>query len=215
MKDAADITIVQDRSGSMSPLRSDVIGGFNNFVEEQKAAPGECRLTFIQFDTQEPYGVVCDNQPIAEVSPLTTESYQPRGGTPLYDAIGVAMMKTGERLRNMPEKQRPNKVIFVVMTDGDENSSLEYTLARIQEMIKHQESTYGWHFVYLGANQNAWAVGISAGIASANIANYKATPAGTHKSYAHTARNIVALRAGIKSDLAFESDQLEDFAKDE
>jgi Mg-chelatase subunit ChlD len=135
------ITIVLDRSGSMASVREATISGFNEFVDGQKAVPGEARLTLILFDTKNAYEVVFDRA-LRDVPKLTAETYNPRGGTPLHDALGRAISEVGAKLSKMPEQERPGKVVVVTMTDGLENASQTYTAAQIAGMIKHQREAY-------------------------------------------------------------------------
>ena len=163
-----DITVVLDRSGSMQVCQSDSEGGLNRFIEDQKKQPGEAVFTLVQFDTE--YEFVHRAIPIQTVPhcPLV-----PRGNTALLDAVGRAIVETGERLSKMNEADRPGLVVFVILTDGEENSSREFTLEKVREMISHQQSVYKWQFTYLGANQDAFAEAGSLGIvgAAANITN--------------------------------------------
>lgn len=165
--DLTDITLVVDRSGSMQEIRDDAEGGVNAFIAAQAQAPGDAFLTLVQFDTE--YEFVHQGTPIRDVGPYTL---YPRGSTALLDAVGRAINETGERLAKMPEAARPALVIFVVMTDGHENSSHEFTKAKIKEMIEHQQSVYSWHFTFLGANQDAFAEAGGMGIQAAGVANF-------------------------------------------
>ena len=213
MKNATDITIVLDRSGSMADIRSDVIGGFNRFVKDQQAVLGECKLTLIQFDTQDPYEVVRDNVPIGEVRPLDEATYQPRSGTPLYDCLGRAIVNTGERIKNLPESERPDKVIFVIQTDGLNNASHEYTRERVFEMVKLQETSYKWQFVYLGADQDAMAAGGGIGISMGTSMKYEKTAGALRAVYAGASANVASFRTGEKKDLAWTAEQRAEAAK--
>lgn len=163
-----DITLVVDRSGSMQEIQSDADGGINAFIQDQAKQPGEALLTLVQFDTE--YEFIHRGMPIATVPPY---QLHPRGGTALLDAVGRAVNETGERLAKMPEADRPGLVVVVVMTDGHENSSREFTKAQIKQMIEHQQQTYNWQFIFLGANQDAFAESGALGIAAAGAANYK------------------------------------------
>lgn len=167
-----DITFVLDRSGSMSPVRDDVIGGFNTFLKEQREVPGEGFLTLVQFDHE--YLPIYQAIPLREARELNHESYVPRGSTALLDAIGRSIIATGERLAAMPEHERPDQVLHVTFTDGLENHSREFTKAQIAEMITHQSEVYSWQFVYLGANQDAFAEAGSMGISRQSVSNYDA-----------------------------------------
>lgn len=145
-----------DRSGSMENTRDDTIGGFNAFVADQKALGGT--LTLIQFDHE--YTVLYENKPIGEVEPLTHETFQPRGSTALLDAIGRAIKEC--------RSQTPT---FVIFTDGLENASYTYTKAHIKDLVEDRKNS-GWEFVYLGANQDAFAEAGSIGIAPQGTMNY-------------------------------------------
>jgi hypothetical protein len=173
---------VLDRSGSMQAVASDTIGGFNTFLAEQKKQPGYATLTLAQFDTI--YEIVHDGKPIAKVPELDNETFVPRGMTALLDAIGNTINRTGKRLSDMPEDQRPAKVIVVILTDGFENASKEFTTQKIGEMIALQRDTYKWEFVFIGANQDAIASAATIGIASSNALSYAANAAGTKRAFA-------------------------------
>lgn len=198
-QDLTQITIVLDRSGSMVAVCDATISGFNEFVEGQKKAPGDANLTLIQFDTENPYEVVFDRA-IAEVPKLTAETYVPRGGTPLHDAIGQAITKLGAKLKSMSEVERPAKVVVVVMTDGMENSSREYRAPQIAEMIKHQREVYKWEFLFLGANQDAILTGERLNIPAANAVTYSHSPAGAANVMRATGMNVNSYRRSGSAD---------------
>lgn len=165
--DLTDITLVVDRSGSMDQVREDAEGGVNAFIQEQAKQPGQALLTLLQFDTE--YELVHRGVPVAEAPPYKLE---PRGMTALLDAIGTAINETGQRLAKLAEDERPGLVIFVVMTDGLENSSKEFTRSQIKKMIEHQQDKYGWHFNFLGANQDAFAEAGQMGMSQGGVADY-------------------------------------------
>jgi hypothetical protein len=166
-QDLTDITVVMDRSGSMEACRTDAEGGLNQFVEDQKKQGGEALFTLVQFDTE--YEFVHKGVPVRDVPRLTLV---PRGSTALLDALGRAIVETGERLTAMPEGDRPGLVVFVILTDGGENASREYTRAKVKEMVEHQQNAYKWKFTYLGANQDAFAEAGSIGIPMAASTGY-------------------------------------------
>lgn len=150
--DLTDITLVVDRSGSMQSIRSDAEGGVNAFLRQQAREPGEAFVTLIQFDHD--YDFVHRGVPIRECSEY---KLVPRGSTALLDTLGRAITETGIRLNLMTEAERPALVIVVIMTDGQENASREFTRERVREMIEHQQQQYHWQFTFLGANQDAFA----------------------------------------------------------
>jgi hypothetical protein len=165
--DLTDITLVIDRSGSMASIRADAEGGINEFIRQQSLEPGDAVLTLVQFDTA--YEFVHRGVPLRGLPPFTLE---PRGSTALLDAVGRAIHETGARLSALPEADRPNLVLFVVTTDGEENSSREYTKAQVKQMIEHQQTQYQWHFTFLGADQDAFAEAGGIGIAAAGTAGF-------------------------------------------
>ena len=205
MKDATHIAVLLDRSGSMGDIKDDAIGGFNCFLKEQKAAGANATLTLVQFDT-ESTDVVHESMPILEVPDLNHQTFQPRGGTPLLDALGQTIDSTGRALAAIPEANRPNKVVFVVITDGQENSSHQHTKASVKERIDRQSSQYNWQFVFLGANQDAFDEAGAVGIAMGNAANF--APARMQAAFAATAANVASYRrSGNAAQLAYSEDQ--------
>lgn len=157
---SAEIIFIIDRSGSMQSIAQDMRGGFANFIAEQRKLPGECRVTLTRFDNV--YENVYSGMLISDVPPLELE---PRGGTALLDAIGRTITETGARYAAMPESQRPSKVFVVIVTDGHENASREWSHAKVTAAIKHQRTNYAWEFVFMGASEDAIDVGMSMGIA--------------------------------------------------
>lgn len=162
-----DLTLVVDRSGSMQAIREDAEGGINAFIEKQQQEPGEALLTLVQFDTE--YEFVHRGVPLQDVPRY---ELQPRGATALLDAVGRAINEAGARLAKMPEEERPGLVAFVVMTDGLENSSQEFTKAEIRKMIEHQQTKYNWQFTFLGADQDAFAEAGEMGMAMGGTAGF-------------------------------------------
>jgi uncharacterized protein YegL len=182
------VAFIIDESGSMIGSESDIIGGFNKTIEEQKAIKdGQCSISFFSFDTEvkerfigkdvndvkelkagSRFGNLYHYSRTVSLSSVSINGltdidvkinedesdplykYSPGGGTAMNDAIAIAINKIGNWLSDMPEEERPSKNLIVIMTDGEENSSKEYTLAKVQEMIKHQTEKYNWTFVYMG-----------------------------------------------------------------
>lgn len=206
-----DINIVLDRSGSMESVKADTIGGFNSFLKDQQAVKGEATLTLVQFDTE--YEFVHKGARINDVPPLNNSTFVPRGGTALLDAIGRTINETGARLGAMDESARPDKVIFVILTDGEENSSKEFNQANINEMIQHQKETYQWEFVFLGANQDAIKAAGNIGIHPSAAMSYAANPVGTQRALGSLSANVASYRSGTSKNAGF-SDSDRDQQKD-
>lgn len=145
------LTFIIDESGSMSSSRHDIIGGFNTFIEDQKKEiKGDVNVSLYTFNDDVKRVLV--NKNIIDVEKLSESNYSPGGMTSLNDAVGTAINEIGHELSKMPEEERPSTVMFVIMTDGFENSSKEFSSSQIRDMIKHQTDKYNWKFVYLGTD---------------------------------------------------------------
>jgi uncharacterized protein YegL len=188
-----DISIVLDRSGSMNAVKTDTIGGFNEFLAAQQGAAGDAILTLAQFNHY--YEIVYDAVPIMDVQPLTKKNYVPDGTTALLDAIGQTITSTGSRLATLPEEQRPGRVIVVIMTDGLENSSRKYSLEEIKGMITHQTEVYSWDFVFIGANQDAIETGAGLGIDRGSSLTYDADEAGVRAMFHSVSSSMASYRS--------------------
>lgn len=175
LKNYTDITILLDRSGSMESIRTSMQDAFNEFISGHKVNPST-RVSLIQFNSSNDQQVVYQNVPVKYVEPLRIN---PNGGTPLLDALCKAIDNTGSRFAEMLEADRPNKVLFVIITDGQENMSQTYKRSDVKDRIQNQTGKYSWGFVYLGANQDAFAEAQSFGIPQAWTLNYAATDSGT------------------------------------
>ncbi|WP_433661320.1 vWA domain-containing protein [Nocardia sp. CA-128927] len=167
------IAVLLDRSGSMQSIKSDTEGGFNAFIEEQRKVPKTIEVTLARFDTE--YECVYANRPLAQVPSL---DLQPRGMTALYDAVGRLVTDIGAELAKRPENERPGTVIVVVLTDGHENSSKEWSHTAVKSLITQQQDVYNWNFLFLGANMDAVAIGAQMGFDPANSITYAAAPQG-------------------------------------
>lgn len=203
LPELTDITVVLDRSGSMESIAEDVIGGFNRFLEEQQACRGKATLTLVQFDHE--YEVVYEARDIDDVPNLTWKSYVPRGSTALLDAIGRTIRETELRLRPQPQMRKPpDKVVFVIVTDGLENASREYKLDQVMRMIdghhvkQHPEWAWlgEWEFVFLGANQDAIRAAAGLGIPTRSAMTYSADAGGTRAMFAAVSQTMCGYRAG-------------------
>lgn len=197
-----DITIVLDRSGSMQSIKHDTIGGFNAFLAAQKAVGGKATISLVQFDDQ--YDVVYAALDLSQAPDLTPQTFVPRGATALLDAIGRTINETGVRLARMRDIDRPSQVIFVILTDGEENSSQEFRAAQINQMIQHQRDVYQWSFVFLGANQDAINTADQLGIQSGQAMTYAASPVGTRAAFQSVAKNMARMRSGDADCFEFE-----------
>jgi len=205
MKDATHIAVLLDRSGSMGAVKDETISGFNYFLQEQKAAGDNASFTLVQFDS-ESTDVVHEARPVRDVPDLNQDTYQPRGSTPLLDALGSTISSTGKTLAAIPEANRPNKVVFVIITDGEENASHKFTKNQVKEMIDHQTEKYNWQFIFLGANQDAFAEAGAVGIAMAQAANY--APAHTRMAFRGTSANVANYRrTGMAASLEYSDEQ--------
>jgi hypothetical protein len=194
MNDVTDLIVVLDRSGSMEDRKADHEGGLRSFVRDQRGLAGEVRLTFVRFDSHEPFEVVYDRTPLAEVVDERL-LLLPRGGTPLLEAVSRTLAHVAERLLGEP----PHPVIVMVVTDGHENSSgPEYTKSRVKAQVTAQEAA-GWTVLYLGANVDEFAEAASLGIGSSHALGYAATKVGTGASYVTLSANTSHARATFSS----------------
>ena len=185
LKPFTDIIAIIDRSGSMNAIKAATEEGFNGFVREQQSTPGECALSLYQFDDR--YEVVYEDRAIREVPPF---ELTPRASTALLDALGRTITARGAHYAGLPEEQRPEKVVVVVVTDGEENSSKEYTLATIKELVSRQKDTYQWQFVFLGANMDAVGEAVSMGFSADHAMTYGADEAGVMCSYGSVSKLV-------------------------
>lgn len=149
----AELVFILDRSGSMAGLETDTIGGYNSMLEKQKLVDGECRITTVLFDNE--YEILHDRIDLKAISTITEKEYFVRGSTALLDAIGKTIYKIGNAQKHTAEEYRAGKVMFVIITDGEENASSEFTAERVRRLIKNQKQKYAWEFVFLGANIDA------------------------------------------------------------
>ena len=203
-----DITIILDRSGSMASVAEDTVGGFNTLIEGRKSDEGETKVSLVQFDNE--YEQVFSALSPDEVPKL---KFQPRGSTALHDAIGRTVLDVGNRLREMDEWERPSKVLIVIITDGYENSSLEFDAQKVKDMITHQQDVYSWDFMFVGANQDAITSAESFGIHSLHATNYCQTSAGTTRCYDSLSQVISGYASCGNIDLSATNKEQEDLLK--
>jgi hypothetical protein len=174
-----DVNIV-DESGSMNTIKKDAIGGYDGFIKSQKEQPGRTKVITVTFSNE--HRIVEDNVDVADVKSLG-EYFSPRGSTALLDTLGFVIDKVGADLAALPEEERPGKVLFTILTDGDENASKTFTREQIFEKITHQKEVYGWEFLFLAANQDAISSGASLGMSPQSCINFDSTAKGVSTAY--------------------------------
>lgn len=190
-----EVIFLLDRSGSMSSLESDTIGGFNSFVKSQSKL-GPTLLTTVLFDDK--YEILHNGVDASRVV-LTEKEYYTRGNTALLDAVGRTILDVGLRLSQTPEPLRPHKVIFVITTDGLENASKEFTYDKVHQMITHQKEVYQWDFIFLGANIDVAREGSRLGINPDMSLSYQASRDGTQKMYERVCFMVSDMRTSRRS----------------
>lgn len=197
-KNLTELVFILDRSGSMQGLESNTIGGFNAMLEKQKRKPGEAFVSTILFDDWTE--VLHDRVKVSEVKPITAQEYYVRGCTALLDAIGGAIHHIG----NIHKYARPEDVsehtLFVITTDGMENASRRYSAQRVKEMIRRQKETYGWEFLFLGANIDVMGTAGHLGISPDRAVNCRCDSQGTRLNYEVVGRAVAAVRCSIPLD---------------
>lgn len=191
-KDLTEIVFILDRSGSMSGLEADTIGGFNAMIEKQKKADGKALISTVLFDHVST--VLHDRVPLERVEPMTDRDYTVRGSTALLDAIGGAIRHIANVHKYAREEDRPMHTLFVITTDGMENASRNYDIETVRRMIRRQKEQ-GWEFLFLGANIDAVKTAGSFGIGADRAVNYHADQAGTQLNYEVLSDAICSVRA--------------------
>ena len=176
-----ELVFILDRSGSMSGLESDTIGGFNSMIKKQQKEEGEAIVSTVLFDDLT--DVIHDRVPIKDVKKLTEEDYFVRGCTALLDAVGEAIHHIGNVHKYAREEDRPGKTLFVITTDGLENASKNYSFKDVKKMIERQKEKYNWEFLFLGANIDAIEVAGNMGISRDRAANYICDEEGMELNY--------------------------------
>jgi Mg-chelatase subunit ChlD len=178
------IVILLDRSGSMESIATDIIGGYNQFIRGQADAGNDARVTFVQFDSQNPQEVIVAGAPIAEIVPLTDATFVPRGGTPLLDATGqlIARIEANQAARETAGLPKED-IVFVSITDGEENSSREFTLDRIRRLVNEKQAQ-GWTFVFLSAALDVYGEARAMGVGAGSVQAFRADARGTGMAFA-------------------------------
>ena len=188
-----ELVFILDRSGSMSGLEGDTIGGFNSMIEKQKKEPGTALVSTVLFDSTST--VIHDRVNVQDVQPLTEREYFVRGCTALLDAIGGAIHHIGNIHKYAREEDRPAHTLFVITTDGMENASHQYSSGRVKKMIQHEQEKYGWEFLFLGANIDAVETAGRFGIGADRAVNYHCDAEGTALNYEVISEAVSCVRS--------------------
>ena len=192
-KDLMELVFILDRSGSMSGLEKDTIGGFNSMMEKQKKENGEVLVTTVLFDNR--IELLHERVDIRALTPLTDEDYFVRVSTALLDALGSTITRIARNHHHMAEDFRPGKTMFVIITDGYENASREYSYTKVKELIEHEQKKYGWEFLFLGANIDAAATARSMGIDADHAVDFHADEKGVALNYEVLSEAVSCARA--------------------
>lgn len=191
-KNLTELVFILDKSGSMSGLEKDTIGGYNSMLEQQRKVDGECVITTVLIDNH--YELLHDRIDIRAIQPITEKEFFVGGSTALLDAIGKTIHKIGTAQKNTTEDYRAEKVMFVIITDGEENASRNYSSMQIREMIQRQKERYGWEFIFLGANIDAVETAGRFGIDADRAVDYVPDGEGTELNYRMMSETVATFR---------------------
>ena len=215
-KGLTEIVFILDRSGSMGGLEKDTIGGYNSMIAKQKNEEGEALISTVLFDNETE--VLHDRVPLSKIEPITEKEYFVRGSTALLDAVGGAIHHIGNVHKYAREEDVPEKTLFIITTDGMENSSREYSYAKVKKMVERQKEKYNWEFIFLGANIDAVSVANQFGVDRSRAVRYECDSAGTALNYKVMSKMVSCARAcGSSAEMAaaFDADEmLSDIRKD-
>lgn len=206
---STELVFILDKSGSMSGLEADTIGGFNAMLEKQKLANDPCLITTALFDNH--YELLHDRTDIRAVQPITNKEYYVGGSTALLDALGRTIHKVINAHKHMAKEFRPNKVLFVVITDGEENASREYGLEAIRQLIKTQRDKWGWEFIFLGANIDAVKTAADYGIAPDRAQNFHADKKGMEVNFRVMSEAVTSYRENSNLSETWDKEIREDY----
>lgn len=195
-KGYTEIVFIWDKSGSMQSVYEDALGGFNNFIQDQKEDNDDTRVTLVLFDDQ--IENKFDSNPIQDIHTFTKKDYLLGGNTALLDAIGFTMKKASKRFTELQDNERPENVIMVIQTDGMENASRTFTNKQIKEMIKHKEEVCNWKVIYLGANLNAFDSSNDIGLHVNSMMNY--SNYNTKDAFMATSMSIKDVKKGMQME---------------
>ena len=207
-KGLTELVFILDKSGSMGGLETDTIGGYNAMLAKQKDVEGECRITTVLFDHR--YALLHDRTDIRAVSPITQKEYQVGGTTALIDAMGRTIDKIGNAQKHTAEDYRAEKVMFVIITDGQENASRSYTANDVKMMVQRQKERFGWEFIFLGANIDAVETAGHFGISADRASDYVSDSLGTQLNF----RAMSAMVAEFRNSDSISDCHLEEIRQD-
>lgn len=210
-KGLTELVFILDRSGSMSGLESDTIGGYNALLQKQKKEAGEAVITTVLFDDK--YELLHDRINLRGIELITDKEYFVRGSTALLDAVGKTINKIGNAQKHTIENERAEHVMFVITTDGMENASREFSYEKVRQMIEHQKNKYGWEFIFLGANIDAITTAERFGIGKDRATNYNADSEGTLLNYEVISETVSCMRASRAISEDWKERIEEDFKK--
>ncbi len=210
-KNLTELVFILDRSGSMSGLEADTIGGFNSLVEKQKREDGQCLVSTVLFDHE--CQVLHDRVPLERIQPMTARDYTVRGCTALLDAIGGAIHHIGNVHKYAREEDVPEHTLFVITTDGMENASHKYSAEKVKAEISRQKEKYGWEFLFLGANIDAVATASHFGIGADRAVSYKSDHQGTQLNYEVISEAVCQVRAAQPLSAGWKRRIDEDYSK--
>lgn len=218
-KGLTEIVFILDRSGSMSGLENDTIGGFNSMISKQKDEEGEALISTVLFDNETE--VIHDRLPLDKIAPLTGKEYYVRGSTALLDAIGEAIHHISDIHKYAREEDVPEKTLFIITTDGMENSSRKYSYDKVKKMVEKKKEKNHWEFIFLGANIDAVSVANKFGVDRSRAVTYECDGAGTALNYKMMSKMVSCARASKSAEAmgaAFDSEEMlseirDDYAK--
>ena len=192
-KELTELVFILDRSGSMAGLETDTIGGYNSMLQKQKGEKGTAHITTVIFDNR--IEMLHDRMPINAVEPLTQKEYFVRGSTALLDAVGSTIERLNKIISATPDDEKAEKVIFVITTDGFENSSREYTYPRVKKLIESQQKELNWEFIFLGANMDAVSEAGKLGISADRSATFVNDSVGIATNYEAVSDAVSSMRS--------------------
>lgn len=201
------IYFLLDRSGSMESMVGDVIGGFNYFLREQQANGDDARLTLVQFDSQDSFEMIAEALAVVSVPALTASTFQPRGGTPLLDATAQLILLASDRASRLANAGEPaEQVLFVTLTDGEENQSTRFTLQQVNDLIAVKKEL-GWTFVFLGAGLDAYGEAGRAGYGAGSTQAFAPDGQGAREAFSSLSRSTVSLRDKVRGGMPIAVDE--------